>query len=145
MKQGKGAKAPKRRDIMLQLDISFLLYCFVFLPKALPVAPSPPPPDRHPNYFLTIFPPTNCCELNHFPSTGAGVFLSAVTCARALSLSLSCLSLSLISSRVCVGAARVSLLDILCAGFSWSGRGVRSCSVLLFSSVRSRCGAFESV
>ena len=133
---------------MLQLDISFLLYCFVFLPKALPVVPSHPPPDRHPNYFLTIFPPTNSCELNHFPSTGRGCFfVCSYLRARSLSLSLSlsCFSLSLISNRVCVGAARVSLLDILCAGFSWSGRGVRSCSVLLFSSVRSRCGAFESV
>ena len=90
---------------MLQLDISFLLYCFVFLPKALPVAPSPPPPDRHPNYFLTIFPPTNSCELNHFPSTGRGCFfVCSYLRARSLSLSLVFPCLSYLA--VCVSVPR---------------------------------------
>ena len=98
---------------MLQLDISFLLHCFVFLPKALPVVPSHPPPDRHPNYFLTIFPPTNSCELNHFPSTGRGCFF-VCNYLRALSLSLS-LSLSLVFPclsylAVCVCRCRASVV-----------------------------------
>lgn len=74
---------------MLQLDISFLLYCFVFLPKALPVVPPPhPPPDRHPELFLTIFlRQTRASKAFFHQQRGAGVFLSLqLSCARALSL-----------------------------------------------------------
>jgi hypothetical protein len=132
----KKGESPKRRDIMLQLDISFLLYCFVFLPKALPVVPHPP--DRHPNYFLPSS-SDKACEQS-FTINGARVFIFRLqlTCARALSLSLSSVFPYLSYLAVCPCRANVVAGHPLCwlqlvrMGCSFV---CSVCSVLFFSSV----------
>jgi hypothetical protein len=95
----KKGESPKRRDIMLQLDISFLLYCFVFLPKALPVVP----PRSTSELFLTLFLRQGLRAKLYYQRRAGVYFPSAVNLrARSVSLSLFCLSLSLISSRMSV-------------------------------------------
>ena len=143
----KGAKAPSEGHNAPARYFFFTLL-LRFLTEGSTGGPLPPTTRSTSELFSYHLSSDKLLRANLFPSTERGVFLLQLF-ARALSLS--CLSLSLISSRVCVCvcAARASLLDrhvsVLAFQLVRIGVFVRVRFFFFFPVWSSRWGAFESV